>query len=217
MVRIFVYEKGGRGSLCGSLLHHATCVTLSNARHSVSRSWYTLGRLWHVRWPPMVEAFRSQPRSGQGYCFGAFCDVSSSVEPLHPYPPPVLLQVGREAHSYLTHVIDHYDQLGDKVVFVQSSAPGYGFLEGSESGHLMPGIDFYADYLSPTAPPLAIFTMAIQNVRLIGSRGCEVPANAPASPSTSHLHTLGTRSSRRHANGQRPPGVTRRGRAVGPA
>lgn len=102
-VRIFVYEKGDKESLCHNLLHSATCVSLPN--------------------------------------------------------------VGREAHSYMTHIVERYEQLGDKVVFTQGGAPGYGFLEGQEGGHLMPGSDFFQDYLSPATPPHVVFTMALQNVK----------------------------------------------------
>jgi len=75
-----------------------------------------------------------------------------------------LPNVGREANAYLTHVVDRYDKLGEKVVFVQGGAPGYGFLEGQEGGHLMPGSDFFYDYLSPTTPPRVVFTMAYANL-----------------------------------------------------
>jgi hypothetical protein len=72
--------------------------------------------------------------------------------------------VGREAHSFLTHLIEQYDSLPDKVVFAQGGSPGYGFLAGQEGGHLMPGSDFFYDYLSPLTQPRMVFTMAYANL-----------------------------------------------------
>ena len=71
-----------------------------------------------------------------------------------------LANVGREAHTYLTHIITHHDTLADKVVFVQGGKPGVGFYFHTDGGHLMPGSDFLYDYVSPLRPPHIVFTWA---------------------------------------------------------
>jgi len=75
-----------------------------------------------------------------------------------------LANVGREAHAFLTHLIERHDDLGDKVVFAQAGPPGYGFLPGEQGGHLMPGTDFFYDYLLASSPAKAVFTMAYANI-----------------------------------------------------
>ena len=92
-----------------------------------------------------------------------------------------LANVGREAHAYLTHLIEHHDQLADKVVFAQAGPPGYGFLAGHEGGHLMPGSDFFYDYLSPLTEPRMVFTMAYANLpdREVLIRRDGYPMNEP--------------------------------------
>jgi hypothetical protein len=86
------------------------------------------------------------------------CDMLSARVTCTP-----LMNVGREAHTYLTHIVTRYDKLADKVVFVQGGAPGYGFGPGLAGGHLMPGSDLFYDYLSPTTPPRYVYTFAMAN------------------------------------------------------
>jgi len=60
-----------------------------------------------------------------------------------------LPNVGRESHTYLTHIVRHYDELPPWTVFTQGAAPSWGYHGGdSSSGHLTDQIAF-ADYLVP--------------------------------------------------------------------
>jgi len=68
-------------------------------------------------------------------------------------PPPegsiVLPNVGREAHTFLYHIVRHYHHLADWTVFTQAVRPSWGYHGGGEaSGHLSDTVEF-ADYLRP--------------------------------------------------------------------
>tara|TARA_B100000795_G_scaffold214353_1_gene168062 strand:+ start:53 stop:850 length:798 start_codon:yes stop_codon:yes gene_type:complete len=97
-----------------------------------------------------------------------------------------LANVGREQHSFMTHLIEHHDQLADKVVFAQAGPPSNGFVSGHQGGHLMPGSDFFYDYLSPLTPPRMVFTMAYANLpnREVLVRRSGYPFNEPDVAST---------------------------------
>uniref|UniRef100_A0A6U6VLJ9 Uncharacterized protein n=1 Tax=Zooxanthella nutricula TaxID=1333877 RepID=A0A6U6VLJ9_9DINO len=60
-----------------------------------------------------------------------------------------LKNVGRESHTFLTHIVENYDRLADWTVFTQGAAPTWGYKGGdSGSGHLTDHISF-GDYLKP--------------------------------------------------------------------
>ena len=83
-----------------------------------------------------------------------------------------MVNVGMEAHSFLTHIVEHYDDLAEKTVFITGARPsvvsseelpgrsgdslrpesGYGLL--TESG-------FAHDYLSPDSPSVYLPTSAV--------------------------------------------------------
>ena len=70
--------------------------------------------------------------------------------------------VGLEAHTYLHHIVTHYDILADKIVFTQGSEPIPGFKGHKKGGgHLLPRVSFERDYLSREAPPLYVPTVAL--------------------------------------------------------
>ena len=129
----------------------ARTVDLVVARHSEDASWL----LDVERELPMVRIFVYEKGSGESAC----SQLGLTAARCTP-----LANVGREPFTYLTHIIERYDELGDKVVFAQGGAPGYGFLPGKQGGHLMPGSDFFYDYLSPLTPPQVVFTLAYANV-----------------------------------------------------
>jgi len=60
-----------------------------------------------------------------------------------------LENVGREGHTYLTHIVNNYDKLADWTVFSQAGAPGVGY-NGHRlgGGHMQPGVEFQ-DYMLP--------------------------------------------------------------------
>ena len=54
-----------------------------------------------------------------------------------------LPNVGRESHTYLTHIVNNYDQLAPWTVFTQGTGPAWGYRSGdSSSGHLTDNITF---------------------------------------------------------------------------
>merc|ERR1719324_647969 len=54
---------------------------------------------------------------------------------------------GHESHTFLYHIVHHYDELADWTVFTQAEAGKFGYSgEGSQSGHLVSGSSFY-DYI----------------------------------------------------------------------
>ena len=104
---------------------------------------------------PMVRVFVYEKGGGESVCHTMRLRRATCVP---------LANVGREQHSFMTHLIEHHDQLADKVVFAQAGPPGNGFISGHQGGHLMPGSDFFYDYLSPLTPPRMVFTMAYANL-----------------------------------------------------
>mmetsp|Transcript_63854 Transcript_63854/g.113921 ORF Transcript_63854/g.113921 Transcript_63854/m.113921 type:complete len:420 (-) Transcript_63854:97-1356(-) len=58
----------------------------------------------------------------------------------------VLDNVGREAHTYLHHIVHNYDKLADWTVFTQAEMPSIGYRGHKhgrgQGGHLMPGTTF---------------------------------------------------------------------------
>jgi len=60
-----------------------------------------------------------------------------------------LENVGRESHTYLTHIVNNYHRLAPWTVFTQGAAPQWGYTPcDPHSGHLTDNITF-ADYLKP--------------------------------------------------------------------
>ena len=61
----------------------------------------------------------------------------------------MLPNVGRESHSYLHHLVEHYDDLADWTVFSQAGAPSFGYNgHRAGGGHLVAGHSF-VEYLTP--------------------------------------------------------------------
>jgi hypothetical protein len=126
---------------------------------------------------PMVRIFVYEKGGGESACRTLGLKKATCVP---------LANVGREQHSFMTHLIEHHDQLADKVVFAQAGQPSYGILDGRDGGHLMPGSDFFYDYLSPLTPPRIVFTMAYANLasREVFIRRNGYPFNEPYNPET---------------------------------
>merc|ERR1719265_2325887 len=60
-----------------------------------------------------------------------------------------LPNVGRESHTYLSHIVQNYERLSNWTVFTQAGQPSFGYKgHRSGGGHLMAGDDF-ANYLIP--------------------------------------------------------------------
>lgn len=60
-----------------------------------------------------------------------------------------LPNVGRESHTFLSHIVKNYESLADWTVFTQAAAPGFGFRAfDNESGHLSSGVT-WDSYLEP--------------------------------------------------------------------
>jgi hypothetical protein len=60
-----------------------------------------------------------------------------------------LPNVGRESHTYLSHIVKNYERLADWTVFTQAGEPSFGYKgHRSGGGHLLSGDDF-ANYLRP--------------------------------------------------------------------
>jgi len=68
-----------------------------------------------------------------------------------------LENVGREGHTYLTHIVNNYDHLADWTVFSQAGAPGVGY-NGHRlgGGHMQPGVEFQ-DYMLPDKARDSVF------------------------------------------------------------
>merc|ERR1719502_2626601 len=61
-----------------------------------------------------------------------------------------LTNVGRESHTYLHHIVTHYDTLADWTVFSQAGQPTFGYRGHRDGGgHLVAGHSF-AQYLQPS-------------------------------------------------------------------
>ena len=63
-----------------------------------------------------------------------------------------LPNVGREQHSYLEHIVRHYDDLAEHTVFMHGREPSCGFFlaSGERGGHLNAGVSVQ-DYLASTS------------------------------------------------------------------
>merc|ERR1719271_2253245 len=60
-----------------------------------------------------------------------------------------LPNVGRESHTYLSHIVKNYDNLARWTVFTQAGEPSFGYRgHRSGGGHLLAGDDFL-NYLTP--------------------------------------------------------------------
>jgi protein-tyrosine-phosphatase len=70
-----------------------------------------------------------------------------------------LPNVGREAHTYLTHIVSRWDQLADRTVFLQGSEPQPGM-----TGHLLPNASL-EDYIF-SQQDLCIFITYAYDTRL---------------------------------------------------
>eukprot|EP00928_Gymnodinium_smaydae_P012930 TRINITY_DN14722_c0_g1_i10.p1 TRINITY_DN14722_c0_g1~~TRINITY_DN14722_c0_g1_i10.p1 ORF type:complete len:3728 (+),score=644.46 TRINITY_DN14722_c0_g1_i10:172-11355(+) len=65
-----------------------------------------------------------------------------------PQTTELLPNVGRESHTYLYHIVNHYDTLAPWSVFMQAAAPSFGYRVGDkESGHMTDNVVF-DDYLT---------------------------------------------------------------------
>ncbi|KAL3909625.1 MAG: hypothetical protein SGPRY_009356 [Prymnesium sp.] len=58
---------------------------------------------------------------------------------------------GRESHSYLYHIVNNYDRLADRTVFMQDREPTCGFFlaSGELGDHLMMNVSLF-DYINPS-------------------------------------------------------------------
>jgi hypothetical protein len=62
-----------------------------------------------------------------------------------------LPNVGRESHTYLSHIVKNYENLAKWTVFTQAGEPSFGYKGHSKGGgHLVAG-DTFANYLRPQA------------------------------------------------------------------
>mmetsp|Transcript_15820 Transcript_15820/g.41878 ORF Transcript_15820/g.41878 Transcript_15820/m.41878 type:complete len:336 (-) Transcript_15820:439-1446(-) len=60
-----------------------------------------------------------------------------------------LSNFGRESHTYLHHIVHHYESLADWTVFSQATPPSWGYMLGdSTNGHLNDKVSF-DDYVRP--------------------------------------------------------------------
>jgi len=81
-----------------------------------------------------------------------------------------LPNVGRESHTYLHHIVKHYQGLADWTVFTQGMAPSFGYHTGETfSGHLSDNVTF-EDYLVPPA------TGARDASYFVISAACQLPS-----------------------------------------
>jgi hypothetical protein len=74
-------------------------------------------------------------------------------QPLHELESKMdvhqLPNVGREAHTYLNHIVKNFDNLADWTIFTQAGEPSFGYKGHQEGGgHLMAG-DSFANYMTP--------------------------------------------------------------------
>ena len=74
-----------------------------------------------------------------------------------------LPNVGRESHTFLAHIVAHYDDLAPWTVFSQASRPSFGYKgHRTGGGHLLAG-DTFGDYLKPSASGSRfVYTAALQ-------------------------------------------------------
>ena len=87
-----------------------------------------------------------------------------------PTPGSIHLHnVGREGHTYLSHIVSRYDTLADWTVFTQAAQPSFGYKgHRSGGGHLNKGIAF-ADYLAPRPHSFFIDTAAFDTAAFASS------------------------------------------------
>ena len=87
-----------------------------------------------------------------------------------PTPGSIHLHnVGREGHTYLSHIVSRYDTLADWTVFTQAAQPSFGYKgHRSGGGHLNEGIAF-ADYLAPRPHSFFIDTAAFDTAAFASS------------------------------------------------
>jgi len=74
-----------------------------------------------------------------------------------------LPNVGRESHTYLSHIVNNYENLADWTVFTQAGEPSFGYKgHRSGGGHLMAG-DSFLNYLEPdSSGSRFVYTSAVQ-------------------------------------------------------
>ncbi len=81
-----------------------------------------------------------------------------------------LPNVGRESHTYLTHIIKNYDNLAEKTVFFQGSGPSFGYRGKSNGGHMISNLQF-EDYLFRTEDIFYVVTSRVlSDLRMISER-----------------------------------------------
>ena len=78
-----------------------------------------------------------------------------------------LRNVGLEQHTYLTHIVRHYDALAERTVFMHGRAPSCGFFlaSGERGGHLLANVSasdylthpLFDSYTHPAAAAPAVF------------------------------------------------------------
>jgi len=111
-------------ALAGAAAQTAPAVDVVVAHYNEDLSW--------------IEAYRGPGVSFRVYSKG---EAAPGAE--------ALKNVGRESHTFLTHIVESYDRLAEWTVFTQGAAPSWGYKGGdSASGHLTDRISF-GDYLKP--------------------------------------------------------------------
>jgi hypothetical protein len=76
-----------------------------------------------------------------------------------------LPNVGRESHTYLHHIVSHYDSLANWTVFTHGGSPSFGYHGHRRGGgHLNHGVSF-SDYLVPQPHSLFVDTAAFSSQR----------------------------------------------------
>jgi len=96
----------------------------------------------HVGWSAMYDSLITP------YCKGAPEDY-----PWRPRYCKELPNKGREAHTFLHHIVQNYHMLADWTVFSQAQAPTSGMAEEGDhrNGHIYPGATFH-DYVLGGGP-----------------------------------------------------------------
>ena len=76
-----------------------------------------------------------------------------------------LPNVGQESHTYLHHIVSHYDSLANWTVFTHGGSPSFGYHGHRRGGgHLNHGVSF-SDYLVPQPHSLFVDTAAFSSQR----------------------------------------------------
>jgi hypothetical protein len=112
------------GYVCGNVSLFDTSCTLSapplrRGELAVVAAWYRENITWLAPFAPVLWV----GSKGGMPAPPALVSAGAKVVPLP--------NIGREAHTYLTYIVDHYDALPEVVVFVQ----------GEIAEHLPPGVD----------------------------------------------------------------------------